>query len=111
MAINFKELNDRLELSPLSDKELVAVAAVEKWIDSEITDRFKGDELRFNLYQVQFKRTISDQGSVSWPDARRRLMYDELKSRYGKAGWECTEEFADSQDRYGQDYFVLKGKK
>ena len=36
MAIKFKELNDRLKLSPLSDKELAAVSDVEKWIDADI---------------------------------------------------------------------------
>jgi len=109
MAVKFKELNDRLQLSPLSDKELAAVDAVERWIDDEIKERFKGDEMRFRLYPVQFKRTIQDRGT-DWPDVRRNLMYAELISRYEKAGWECKEEIADSHDRYGQDYFVLKGK-
>jgi len=108
MAVNFKELNDRLKLSPLSDKELTAVANIERWIDSGIEKRFNGNELHFNLYMVQFKRTINDMGT-DWPDARRKLMYDELKARYERAGWLCKEEIADSNDRYGQDYFVLKG--
>jgi hypothetical protein len=38
-------------------------------------------------------------------------MYEELKSRFNKAGWDCNEEIADSQDRYGQDYWILTGKK
>lgn len=110
MAIKFKELNDRLELSPLSDKEIDAVNKLEEFIDAEILERYKGSELRFSLYQAQFKRTVNDK-STDWPDARRKLMYDELKSRYKKAGWICSEEIADSDDRFGQDYFILKGNK
>ncbi len=110
MAINFKEINDRLEKSPLSDKELLAVDNIEKWVDDDITKRFKGQELRFNLYVVQFKRTINDM-ATDWPDARRNLMYEELKSRFEKAEWQCIVEIADARDRYAQDYWVLKGKK
>ena len=72
--------------------------------------RYKGYEMRFSLYQAQFKRTTNDQGT-DWPDARRKLMYDELNSRYEKAGWLCEEMVADATDRYGQDYWVLKGNK
>jgi len=110
MAINFKEINDRLILSPLSDKELSAIDALEIFMDAEILERYKGQELRFSLYQTQFKRTINGQGT-DWPDARRNLMYEELKSRYNKSGWICKEEIADSQDRWSQDYLVLIGKK
>lgn len=108
MAIEFKELNDKLNLSPLSDKELTAVADLEQWIDSEIKKRFKGYELRFNLYVIQFKHTVNGIGT-DWPDARRKLMYDEIKARYERVGWSCIEEIADSYDRYSQDFFILKG--
>lgn len=110
MAINFKEINDRLELSPLSDKELEAVNKLEVFIDTQILERYNGHEMRFSLYQAQFKRTANDQGT-DWADARRKLMYNELKIRYENAGWRCSEEIADATDRYGQDYWVLKGKK
>lgn len=110
MAIKFKELNDRLEKSPLSDNELEAVDAVERFIDAEILERYKGNELKFSLYMAQFKRTINDR-HTDWADARRNLMHSELKTRYEKAGWECVVEIADSGDRWGEDYWVLKGKK
>ena len=38
MAIKFKEINDRLELSPLSDKELAAVDKLEQFIDAQILE-------------------------------------------------------------------------
>lgn len=110
MAIDFKQLNDKLELSPLSDKELAAINRLEEFIDAEILERYKGNEIRLNLYQVQFKRGTNN-SATDWADARRKLMYDEIKSRYNKAGWECSEEIADSTDRFSQDYFVLDGKK
>lgn len=110
MAINFKEINDRLELSPLSDKELAAVDKLEEFIDAQILERYKGRELRFSLYQTKFIRTTNDQ-VTDWPDARRKLMYEELQNRYKKAGWECRVDIADCHDRYGQDYWILKGKK
>jgi aspartyl-tRNA synthetase len=110
MAIKFKEINDRLELSPLSDKELAAIDKLEEFIDAQILERYKGHELRFSLYQVQFKRTTNDQGT-DWPDARRKLMYQEIQDRYKRAGWVCEEEIADVHERYGQDYWVLKGKR
>ncbi len=110
MAINFKELNDKLEKSPLSDVELRAVDALEKYIDTEIINRYKGDELRFSLYKIKFERTLDDK-TTSWPDVRRKLMYKELTKRYSEAGWKCKEEIADSFDRYSQDYWVLSGIK
>lgn len=109
MAIKFKEINDRLEKSPLSDGELAAIDYTEKDIDSQILTKFKGHELNFNLDYCQFKRTSSGE-STAWPDVRRKMMYEELKKRYTEAGWICTEKLADSQDRYGQDYLELKGR-
>lgn len=111
MAIKFKEINDRLELSPLSDKELAAVDELENHIDARILEKYKGHELRFNLYHVRFEKSIRSEQSTDYPDARRKLMYEELKERYKKAGWESKEEIADVHDRYAQDYWVLKGKK
>lgn len=110
MAIKFKELNDRLEKSPLSDKELAAIDKLEAFIDAQILERYNGNELRFSLYQAQFKRTINDKGT-DWPDARRNLMFVELTKRFSDAGWKCEVEIADSQDRFGQDYWKLTGNK
>jgi hypothetical protein len=109
MAVNFKALDDRLKLSPLSDKELEAVAYTEARIDSEIIERFKGHELRFDLYVCNFTRTF-DGKTTDWPDARKKLMYEELKKRFNEAGWICKEEIADVHDRYGTDWLVFKGK-
>lgn len=111
MAVKFKEINDRLELSPLSDKELEAVNELENHIDARILETYKGHELRFNLYNARFEKSIRSQQSTDWPDARRKLMYEELQNRYKKAGWECSVDIADCHDRYGQDYWILKGKK
>ncbi len=110
MAIKFKELNDRLEKSPLSDKELEAINKLEDYIDAQILKRYTGGDLRFSLYQAQFKRDISDRGT-EWPEVRRNLMFAELTKRFTDAGWECKVEIADSHDIYGQDYWLLKGKK
>ena len=109
MAINFKVLDDRLKLSPLSDTELEAISYVEATIDKELIERYKGYGLRFDLYFCNFNRT-QDGKQTNWPDARKKLMYEELKKRFNEAGWDCVEEIADVQDRYAKDYLIFKGK-
>lgn len=110
MAINFKEINDKLKNSPLSGKELEAVNELEKFIDGKILKEYVGSDFRLNLYQAQFKKTINHQ-TTDWPDVRKKLMQVELEKRYTAAGWVCKEEYADAHDRFGLDWWVLTGKK
>lgn len=109
MAVNFKTLDDRLKLSPLSNDELAAIEWVEQHIDKELTERYKGNEVRFDMGIIHFTRTTSG-GSTAWPDVRKKLMKEELEKRFNKAGWTFTDEYADVHDRYSQDYVIVKGK-
>ena len=109
MAVNFKALDDRLKLSPLSDKELEAISYVEAWLGSEIVERYKGYVLKFPLNVCKFAHTV-DGKLTSWPDARKELMFQELKKRFEESGWSCKEEIPDVTDRYGVEYLVFKGK-
>ncbi len=111
MAIKFKELNDKLENSPLSKNEYDIIKTVEDYIDSIIEDHFNGGPIKIELTIANFEQTINRDNQRYLPDARRLLMYKELKRRYKEAGWLYEEDIADSRDTYQQDYFVLKGNK
>jgi|APCry1669189534_1035231.scaffolds.fasta_scaffold54173_1 hypothetical protein len=111
MAVNFKEIDEKLRNSPLSEKELKTIESVEKHIDKEIVSNYNGYAYRIDLGLASFKQKIFNK-TYELPNSekRRLLMYEELKKRYEEAGWEVSEEIADIHDRFGLDYFVLNGK-
>lgn len=111
MAINFKEINDKLQLSPLSSAELSMISLVEKHIDNEIIRQFKGGPINIVLSIANFDKDITCSVYHNLAEPRRKLMFDELKSRYNDSGWKITENIGDSRERYSQDYLVLTGKK
>lgn len=110
MAIKFKELNDKLEKSPLSKDELDIINTVEKHIDTVIEKRFNGEPIKIELTIANFEQTISRDSKRDLPEARRLLMYKELTQRYKEVGWKSKEDISDFRDTYQQDYWVLSGK-
>jgi hypothetical protein len=114
MAIEYKQLKDKLEKAPLTHEELNLVQEVENFIDEEISRKFKGDSVYIELKIADFSRrptfTVPNDNLA---EARRILMRKELVSRYEKAGWKQEVRLDDGLDgpnRSGPDYWVLTGK-
>lgn len=113
MAIKFKEINDKFYNEPLKQDELQVIKEVEDYIDKQINNQYKGEPIYVNLDIVNFKRTLSLEFGRNIPDARRKMMYNELINRYHDAGWLTCEQLGedDGPFRPAIDYWVLKGPK
>lgn len=109
MAVTSKEVVEAYEakmIAPFDDSELKELTRRESTIDSKIKEKFDGGEVYVEL--SYFKMPSYD---YSIPARRKNLMYDELVSRYEKAGWVLKAKFDDGLDgpnMSGPDYMVMK---
>ena len=110
MAIAFKDIDDKLRLSPLNSEELGMIQEVESFIDGEIIKGYNGESIYIDLSIADFRQKLSG-GYRNIADPRRILMHEELTRRYEAAGWKCDNEIGDSREMCSRDYWVLKGKK
>jgi hypothetical protein len=112
MAVKYKEVDDKLRLSPLTRVELDIIASVEEAIDRSIVNSYKGNSVLFELHMANFSYDLHGRPrNLSEP--RRKLMFQELTNRYEKAGWKLSTQIDDGLDGpnfSGPDYWVLSGK-
>lgn len=112
MAINSKDAIDAYEAkmtAPFSKMELDEINRREKDIDAAITEQFNGKQV--NVILSLFRMASYD---YSIPERRKNLIYEELCSRYKKAGWDLKVELDDCLDgpnMSGPDYMIISPKK
>ncbi len=106
MAIKFKEINDKLLLTPLTELELERVDEVEKMVDEIITNKYEGSKIYIELKLVKFYHDKEGRSSKT-PYPRQQIQFKELTKRYKEAGWKTVEEFSDGM---GSDYWTLEGR-
>lgn len=93
MAIEFKKISEELNSAPLTQEELTIISRVERYIDSEIRSKFDGGTVYFETRVLDFEFNPDNpkqySGSVfnQIKNSRKKLMTEELKKRYEKAGW------------------------
>lgn len=115
MALNFKDLFDdahRADTFPLTDVELGYIKEVEDYIDETIRNKFNSDVQSVSIFlgYPTFRSRIKG----SYPEitsGRKSFMFQELMSRYEKAGWKYEITIDDGLDgnMSGSDYLILKG--
>lgn len=104
MAIKYSDIKAVVENPNFDDKELAAIANVEKFIDDRITNRFDNDSIYFDIQIIRFEK-VSDRGAdLNFKDTRKKLMTKELERRFTEAEWEIS---------YDEEnfYWIIKGKK
>ena len=103
MAINFKEINDKLFSDELNKEELEEIDELEKSIDNMIIKDYKGDDIHIDLREANFKHNIKPLN-----EARAKKMRNELDKRYKSAGWVITEKLIDNDTQ--EHWWILNGK-
>jgi hypothetical protein len=115
MAIKYQEIKNELETTPLNDVELKYIMEAEEHIDSEIKRQFSGNNsISIDLLIPNFNYSMKEKRTISFKEARRKLMRSELEKRYKKAGWDIKVEYDDGLDgpnMSGSDNWILNGKK
>jgi len=104
MALEFKNVKEKLETTPLTNEELEIISEVERFIDDKIESNFDNRPLYFNLSIVQFQLGLNGRILII-KQTRRNLMYKELENRYLKAGWKVS-----IDDDQGNQDWILKGE-
>lgn len=113
MALQYKKVKDAIEKAPLTSEELKLIDSVEKFIDTEINTKFKGDEIFIDLTIAHFNYDMANHKSINLAEVRKNLMRKELEKRYKEAGWKVRLQFDDGLDGpnfSGPDYWILSGK-
>ena len=114
MAIEYKEIKEKLDTAPLDERELNIIWDIEGYIDKEITTKFGGDYISLEPRLINFHYdptgTYGSYSGIKSP--RKVLMTIELKRRFEDAGWEweLDEGEDDGPSRPAIDYWHLKGK-
>lgn len=104
MAIKYSEIKAVVENPNFDDKELAAIAHVEKFIDDRITKSFDNDSIYFDIQIIRFEKVCDRGGDLNFKDTRKKLMTKELERRFTDAEWEIS---------YDEENFnwIIKGKK
>jgi hypothetical protein len=118
MAVNYKDLKEKSQKSPLTESELAIIDSVEKYIDKEIHRQYKssGNKIHIDLHYADFSYlpgSKNHEGILNLGEDRVRLMRKELDGRYKKAGWKINTHLDDGLDGpnlSGPDYWILSGK-
>lgn len=105
MAVKYVDIREKVGEPKLTEKELAAIAYVEKFIDDFINKNFDNTPLFFDLNVINFQVVVDRGGDVNFKDTRKKLMTKELEKRYKDAGWEIGY----SYDEYTNNW-ILKGK-
>ena len=89
MAINYKDLKNKLETDPLTEEELQWIQDAEDFIDASIMEHFGNPYYDVSIDEavVKFNWSPKDKKEIKVRSARRGVMYKELENRYRKAGW------------------------
>lgn len=117
MAINYKEIKEKLERAPLTPEEINLINEAEEYIDGEIVKNFGGStygEIFVELQIPNFSYSPKQKKALNLKHTRATLMQKELEARYKKAGWKITISYDDGLDgpnMSGPDYWILKGGK
>jgi C-terminal processing protease CtpA/Prc len=111
MAVKYKDLKQKLETEGLTNDELKYVDAAEKYIDSQLTERFDNSEIRIEMNVFEFTSSRIDYPStiINIKNTRKAIMRQELERRFKAAGWNLKEEFWDGHSM-GFDYMIFTGK-
>jgi hypothetical protein len=106
MAINYQDLKDNLETSPLTKQELGWIQQAEDFIDGEIQSKFgKVDyEVFIDKSIVRFDWSPASKKQIDTMAPRRTVMQKELEKRYSEAGWSL------SWGDFDYPYVIFKGK-
>lgn len=112
MAINFKKFKEKLETTPINEREYRLIDELENYIDKKIVEEYDKtiyQEISIDMSYVNFnyspvtKTQIENLGLSRIP-----MMRTELEKRYYKAGWIIS--YRSDDGIHGGDYMVLKGK-
>ena len=108
MAINYQDLRDNLETSPLTKQELDWIQQAEDFIDEEIRSKF-GKNVYYEVFIdktiIRFDWSPASKKQIDTMSPRRTVMQKELEKRYSEAGWSLF--WGDFDD----NYVIFKGKK
>ena len=114
MALNFKELNDKLNDDPLTPEELQYIKNAEEYIDGEIVKQFRCTYgISIDLSIPDFESCPKMKKSLNLKSVRRKKMRQELDLRYNKAGWNIKVSYDDGLDgpnMSGSHSWILTGK-
>lgn len=113
MAVKFQDVDGKLRKSPLTTEELTMIDNVEEYIDSFIRENYTGESVSIDLQIVDFQYDPVKKQSRSLPQARRKMMRQELEKRYKDAGWKISidiDDVFDGPNVSGPDYWNLTGK-
>jgi len=107
MAILYKDAKERYEQkmnAPFAQSELDQIEIVEKKIDEKILKEFDGNEIIFQIQEVNFIQKNHSR--------RANLMFAEIERKYKSAGWETKTYITDDDgpNRPGYTYWKLHGK-
>jgi hypothetical protein len=106
MAINYQDLKDNLETSPLTKQELEWIQQAEDFIDEEIRSKFGKNyyEVLIDKSIVRFDWSPVSKKHIDTMSPRRVVMQKELEKRYSEAGWSL------SWGDFDYPYVIFKGK-
>lgn len=112
MAIKFKDLKEKLDTTPLNEKEMSLIKDVEDYIDEQILEKYDKTvyrTVRIDMCYVNFSYSPKTRSSIQdLGQSRIPKMKKELLKRYDVAGWDITYESNDGI--MGGDWMILKGK-
>ena len=112
MAVKYKELSDKLYKSPLSKDELNRIKVVEDYIDQLLILRFKDEPINIDLDVATFSWDKDKCQHLDLPTPRRKIMYNELASRYIEAGWDFTTSSPINYDTFdSRNKIIITGTK